>query len=119
MAEKQDHGTTEDRGSINRSANEIYSGPDFQCDATDGYPTVLCYDSVDNIAWLEPAPALYDEDNEQCQECLEACRIWGLRDCASWEDYNDLLKFIGEEAFENAAVEIEDDDQAFGDMTIE
>ena len=90
------------------SANEIYSGQDFQCDDTDGFPTVLCYDLANNQAWLEPAPAFCDEDDPLYEDCLEACRVWGTRHCESWEDYNDWLKFIGEEAYENAAVEIED-----------
>jgi len=94
-------------------SNSIYSGPDFQCDATDGFPTVLCYDLADNKAWLEPAPAFDDEDDSQCQECIEACRAWGHRFCESWEDYNGLLESLGEEAYENA-VEIED--QGFGGM---
>ena len=97
-----------------RSANEIYSGQDFQCNATDGFPTVLCYDLVNNQAWLEPAPAFDDEDDPLCQECMEACRAWGQRPCESWEDYNYLLERIGEEAYENAAVEIED--QGMGGM---
>jgi len=97
-----------------RSANEVYSGPDFQCDATDGFPTVLCYDLVDNQAWLEPAPAFCDKDDPLYQDCIEACRAWGQRPCESWEDYNYLLERIGEEAYENAAVEIED--QGMGGM---
>jgi len=96
------------------ASNEIHTSPDFQCGATDGFPTVLCYDLADHQAWLEPSPALYDEDDPLCQDCIEACRIWGLRPCESWEDYNNLLKSIGDEAYENAAVAIED--QGFGGM---
>ena len=99
-----------------RSANEIYTSPDFQCDATDGFPTVLCYDLVDNEAWLAPSPAFFDEDNDQCQDCLDACEKWGIRTCDSWERYNSILQTLGEEAYENAAVEIEDEDQALGGM---
>jgi len=99
-----------------RFANETYSGADFQCDITDGFPAVLCYDLIDNQAWLEPSPAFYDEDDPLYQDCLEACRVWGLRPCDCWENYNDLLKGIGDEAYENAAVEIEAEDQGFGGM---
>jgi len=94
--------------------DDIYSGPDFQCSATDGFPTVLCYNLEENMAWLDPSPAFYDEDAPLCQDCIKACRVWGMRPCESWEDYNYLLKSIGEEAYENAAVEIEDQD--FGGM---
>ena len=95
-------------------APNIHISPDFQCDVTDGFPTVLCYDQNEKIAWLAPSPTFDDESSDLCRDCLDACHNWGLRDCASWEDFNDLLKSIGEEAFENAAVEIED--QGFGGM---
>jgi len=92
------------------SIHVIHTSQDFQCDATDGFPTVLCYDLMNNQAWLSPSPAFDDEDDPLCRECMEACQAWGQRPCESWEDYNELLKRIGEEAFENAAVEIEDQD---------
>jgi hypothetical protein len=97
-----------------RSANEIHTSADFQCDTTDGFPTVLCYDLVDSQAWLSPSPAFYDEDDPQFQACMEACRAWGQRPCGSWERYNSILNSLGEEAYENAAVEIEE--QGFGSM---
>jgi len=94
--------------------NEIHTSPDFQCDVTDGYPTVLCYDLVDNQAWLEPSPAFDDEDDPMCRKCMEACDAWGVRPCFSWVGFNVHLESLGEEAYENAAVEIED--QGFGGM---
>jgi hypothetical protein len=109
-------GLVKEHGLQLRSANEIYTGADFQCDVTDGFPTVLCYDLAANTAWLEPSPAFYNEDDPQCQECMEACRAWGQRSCGSWERYNNLLQSLGEEAYENAAVEIEGEEQVFGGM---
>ena len=100
---------------LKRSSNEMYVSQDFQCDVTDGFPTVLCYDQTENQAWLEPSPAC-DEDDPLFRYCIEACRAWDLRPCASWEGFNYLLESIGEEAYENAAVEIEAEEQDFGGM---
>jgi len=99
------------------SRSDIYSSPDFQCDATDGFPTVLCVDWGKEHAWLEPAPAFDDEDSPGYQACLEACRIWGLRGCPDWQEYNALAEWLGEEAYQAAAVEIEE--QSFAGMTME
>jgi predicted NUDIX family NTP pyrophosphohydrolase len=89
-------------------SNNVYSGADFQCDQTEGYPTVLCWDFEDETAWLEPAPA-YDDDSPEAAQCRELCEEWGTRTCDSWEDYNDLLESIGEEAYQNAAMLDEED----------
>ena len=97
--------------------NNIHVSADFQSDVTDGFPTVLCVDWEEGHAWIEPAPAFYDESDPLCQECLEACRVWGLRGCPDWQEYNDLAEWLGEEAYQAAAVEIED--QGFGGMTMQ
>jgi hypothetical protein len=90
-------------------SNSVYSGADFQCDQTAGYPTVLCYDFEDETAWLEPSPA-YDDDSPQAQQCRQLCDEWGTQPCYSWEYYNDLLESIGEDAYQNAAILDEDED---------
>ena len=99
-----------------RFTNDIYTSSSFQCDTTDGFPTVLRVDWAEEHAWLEPAP-FYDEDDEACQACIEACRVWGLRSCPDWQEYNALAEWLGEEAYQAAAVEIED--QSMDGMTMQ
>ena len=89
---------------------DIYSGADFGCEQTGGFPTLLCWNKDENKAWLEPNTS-FGDDSEGAKQCLRDCADWGVRSCFSWEDYNDLLKSIGEEAYENAAVPLDDEDE--------
>ena len=86
---------------------DAYIGGGFQCDETGGYPTVLCCNIGEGIAWIEPEPA-YNDDSDACRDCLEACREWGICPCETWEEYNELLSGLGPDAYHNAAVEFED-----------
>jgi len=95
-------------------ANEnIHVSRVFRCEATDGFPAVLCVDWSEEHAWLEPAPA-YDDGSDEAEACHEACRVWGLRGCPDWLEYNALAQWLGEEAYQAAAVETED--QGMGGM---
>ena len=94
------------------SIGDLHTSPDFQCDATNGYPTVLVWNKADSTAILEPAPT-FDDDSEAANQCLRDCADWGVRPCADWQDYNDLLESIGEKAYENAAVPLDDEDENF------
>jgi hypothetical protein len=85
------------------SISDLHTSPDFQCDLTGGYPTVLVWNKDNSTAILEPAPA-FDDDSEGARQCQRNCADWGVRSCADWQDYNDLLESIGEEAYANAAV---------------
>ena len=40
--------------------------------------------------------------------------IGGVRSCTRWKDYNNLLESFGDEAYENAAVPIVDEDKYHG-----
>ena len=100
---------------------DIHTSPDFQCDQTGGYPTVLSWNKDNGTAILEPAPA-YDNDSEEANQCIRDCADWGIHPCASWHDYNDLLESIGDEAFENGSVIVDEDetfdeDQGMGGIT--
>ena len=46
----------EEHGLKIKSINDIHVSADFQCDVTDGFPTVLCVDWDEGYAFLEPAP---------------------------------------------------------------
>ena len=64
---------------------DIFSGSDFQCDQTNGYPTVLVWNQTRGKAILQPAPAL-DDDSEQAKQCIRDCADWGVKPCTSWAD---------------------------------
>jgi len=90
-------------------SNNVYKGPDFQCDQTEGFPVSLCFDWDENTAFLELNESLVtDEDETELNYYRQCCAAWGVRPCHSWEEYNDHLKTLGEEAYENAAVFDED-----------
>jgi len=86
-------------------SNNIYMGSDFQCDQTDGFPASLCFDWEENTAWLElNESAVMDRDEMELNYYRQLCKDWGVRPCSSWEEYNEYLKELGDEAYENAAV---------------
>ena len=97
------------------STGDVYTGQDFQCDQTGGYPTVLVWNQDRGVAILQPAPA-FDDDSEEASQCIRDCTDWGVHPCTSWEDYNELLESIGEDAVRNAWVD--DEDEEFGGMTL-
>ena len=88
------------------SVSGSYISPDFQCDASGGYPTVLVWSRADSTAWLEPTD-IFGDESDTYKECLRDCADWGVRRCDSWRDYNGLLYSLGEDAFENALPEYE------------
>ena len=92
------------------SFGDLHISPDFQCDTTNGYPTVMVWNKAEGTAILQQSPA-FDDDSEEAKQCLRDCANWGVRPCANWQDYNDLLESIGEEAFENAAVPLDYEDE--------
>ena len=102
------------------SIGDVHISPDFQCDQTSGYPTVLAWNKDNGTAILQPAP-VFDDDSKESKQCLRECADWGVHPCASWEDYNGLLESIGEDAYYNAAVSLddEDEDEEFGEMTLQ
>ena len=83
------------------SVMDIYSSPDFQCDQTDGIPTKLCVVWSKGKAWLEPNKSMIEECNEyELKKFMDECADFGIRDCENSEDFNALLKELGDEAFE-------------------
>lgn len=90
------------------SSMDIDSSPDFQCDETSGFPTILYVNWELGVAWLEPNINISEFDDE-LEECWRQCRVYGVRQCTSIEDYNQILKNLGEDAYSNAALSEEDE----------
>ena len=91
-------------------SDNVHISPDFQCDQTEGFPVSLCYDLDEEKVWLELNESLVmDRDNMELNYYRQLCTDWGTRPCSSWEEFNNHLKGLGEEAYNNAAVFDEDE----------
>ncbi len=93
---------------------DIHTSPDFQCDQTDGFPTSLCVHWDKGKAWLTLNAHLVDDDTD-VTPYLQGCADFGIRDCADAEDFNNLLKRLGEDAVDSAWLP-EDEEQTMGGM---
>lgn len=90
----------------------IYTSPDFQCDQTGGFPTSLCVCWDKGIAWLElNENLLYDRDEMELNYYRDLCADFGIRACADAEDFNHLLKELGEDAYNTAYLPEEDENE--------
>jgi len=87
--------------------DDTESRADFQCDQTEGFPTVLVVNWTKQQAWLELNASAIN-DGEDVSKYEQLCKDWGVRSCTDEGDYNDLLKQLGDEAYENAAFPADD-----------
>ncbi|HCA28082.1 MAG TPA: hypothetical protein DEP23_00130 [Ruminococcaceae bacterium] len=56
----------------------------------------------------------YDRRQRGCFLFRKLCKDWGVRICCTWDNFNDYLKELGDEAYENAAMLNEDEDMGMG-----
>ena len=89
---------------------EIHYSGDFQCDQTGGYPTMLCACFDKEIAWLEPNTRISDE-NTNIHKIKEMCADFGIKKCVDAEQYNNILKDLGEDAYDTAFIPTDDGGQ--------
>lgn len=83
----------------------IRTSPDFQCDQTDGVPTHISVSWEQGKAWLEPHHSLtVDYEPEEIHRFLKQCADFGIRDCHSVEDFDAILKELGEDAIQSAGL---------------
>ena len=88
---------------------DIYVSPDFQCDATGGYPTSLCVNWDKGKAWLQLNESI-NLDGDDLSRYEQLCADYGIRDCNDIEQYNQILSSLGEDAYSNAYLPYEDED---------
>lgn len=85
----------------------LYQSADFQCDQTEGFPTMLICNWAQCEAWLE-----IREDMASSQDEIESVTAmaadWGFHLCNDAEDFNHLLADLGEDAVDNASIPEED-----------
>ena len=86
----------------------VHTSPDFQCDQTDGFPTLLCW--ADGKAWLELNESLINE-GEDLSSYDRMCSDFGIRDCESIEDFNALLEELGDDAVQSATLYPEESEE--------
>lgn len=81
----------------------IHVSPDFQCDQTLGCPTSLCVSWEQGKAWLMPNEYMVsDLPDDLAQDVLNACAKYGIRACRDSEEFNNLVRGLGEDAMDNA-----------------
>ena len=85
------------------ASGEVYTSPDFQCDQTGGFPTSLCVFWEKQKAWLElNENLLTDRDDMELGYYRDLCADYGIRFCCDSEDFNSLLRGLGEDAIRTA-----------------
>ena len=86
---------------------DTHVSADFQCDQTGGFPVSLCVNWEAEKAWLALNYSLV-QSGEDVSAYEQMCADYGIRQCCDTEQFNDLLRGLGEEAIENG--ELFDDD---------
>ena len=83
-------------------SDDYHYSPEFQCDESGGFPVSLCVHWGKGKAWLEPNSKLSEEDSTLMNSVMDGIAEFGIRDCSSEEEYNEILKALGEDAYESA-----------------
>ena len=93
------------------ASGEVYTSPDFQCDQIGGFPTSLCVCWEKQKAWLEPNEnILMDRDDMELGYYRDLCADYGIRSCCDIEDFNRLLRGLGEDAVRTAELFPDEDE---------
>lgn len=71
---------------------------DFQCDQTGGFPTCLCVSWSRGVAWLMLNYSMA-EDGMDLSEYEQGVADFGIRKCEDIDQFNGLLKELGEDAY--------------------
>lgn len=93
------------------ASGEVYTSPDFQCDQAGGFPTSLCVCWEKQKAWLElNENILMDRDDMELGYYRDLCADFGIRSCCDIEDFNRLLRGLGEDAVRTAELFPDEDE---------
>lgn len=94
---------------------DTHVSPDFQCDQTGGFPVSLCVNWDEEKAWLALNYSLVESGQDvSAQEKM--CADFGICQCCDTEQFNGILRELGEEAFQNAELVPDDEDIGMGGM---
>ena len=89
---------------------DTHVSPDFQCDQSGGFPVSLCVNWDEGKAWLVPNYSLV-KSGEDVSAYEQLCADYGIRLCYSSDQFNELLRDLGEDAIQSA--------ELFGDEAME
>ena len=93
------------------ASGEVYTSPDFQCDQTGGFQTSLCVCWEKQKAWLElNENILMDRDDMELGYYRDLYADYGIRSCCDTEDFNRLLRGLGEDAVRTAELFSDEDE---------
>jgi hypothetical protein len=94
--------------------NTLYRG-EYYCDRTEGYPTLVCWDPDAQKVWLELSEGMADSSlRDNFAYYQEICEDWGVRHCATQEDYEQVIRGLGVQPYDQAVVP--EEAQGFGGM---
>ena len=96
---------------------DLHISPDFQSDQTEGFPASLCWDTRQNVAFLIPNESMADDETELAYY-TKLCEDFGDRSCADRDDFNSILKELGEDADHSAWLPEQDDSEEFGGLSL-
>ncbi len=89
-----------------------YASSDFQCDQTGGFPTTLCVCFEKGAAWLELREDLImDRDEMELDYYRRLCADYGIRTCYDNDQFNELLKELGEDAYRTGYIPPEEENE--------
>ena len=71
----------------------------FQCDQTGGFPTSLCVCWEKGVAWLMLNYNMAEE-GQDLSACEQGVADFGIRLCRDIEQFNNLLKELGDDAYD-------------------
>ncbi len=82
---------------ITKDSEDIYTSPDFQCDQSGGFLISLCMCWKKGKAWLQLNESMI-MDGQDSSEYEQLCANFVFRSCYGAEEFNKLLKELGEDA---------------------
>jgi hypothetical protein len=97
--------------------DQVYVSPDFQSDQTEGFPASLCWDQCRSVAFLMLNESIADDDMDMALY-EQLCEEFGSRPCADRDDFNALLKKLGEDAVDSAWLPDDDESEEYGGMQL-
>ena len=83
--------------------SDTYVSPDFQSDQTGGFPASLCVNWDTEQAWLALNYSLV-KSGQDVSEYEQMCADYGIRNCHNAEQFNDILRELGEDAIQSGEI---------------
>ena len=90
---------------------DTHVSPDFPCDQTGGFPVSLCVNWDEQKAWLALNYSLV-ESGQDVSAYERMCADFGIRQCCDTEQFNNILRELGEDAIQSGELFDEDEGQA-------